>query len=296
MLARLCSLRLPALCLCGGLAIAAPLSPALFPGLDQYTDDELRLHGLASLYPERILFNAPERHVPDRSQRAASAETLQNSIAYLRIYRFDEAVEALNAQLNAPSLIIDLRYAQSRGVELEFFDRLSPDPLPTQIQCTGNPNAFSLNAITQHPRRTPELAPPVILINAQTAGPFEAALQALQHSGAILCVGSSSAGKTAHYKRQSDHWIIDAEIQAKTLPSLIPDGLTPRIPVSVEAEHDFIAYQLYESGSELIDLLPTPNTHEHTSVAPSSDQPVDHILHRGIEIVAALQILRDYQP
>ncbi|ADE53412.1 hypothetical protein [Coraliomargarita akajimensis] len=287
---------LTAAALISKLMLAADLPEELFPGIHRYSDQDLRLQGIAALYPNRVCFDSPRIQPADRHRRAASIETIEPAITYLRIYRFDEAIESLRQQLQTESLIIDLRFTQSPELELEFFDLLAEHSLTQHLEVIGTTEDFDLSTVESTEHRDARQTPPLVLINRHTTGPFEACIDYLQASGQIVCVGDSTGGQTGSYTQHRNYWLLAAEVRQRASNSLIGVGVRPRIQVQTEPEEDYISYHLYETGSDLQRLIGVRLSSENDNDEDPQAAALDQILVKAVDILAALQILQDYQP
>jgi hypothetical protein len=275
------------------------LSPKFYPGLDQYSDAQIRLHGLAALYPGKVLFEAPTSISANQRTEAARIEDLARDIKYIRIYRLDEAIVAIREHAAHPSLILDFRYVKSPGTASALASLLNganelhapttlgevPDSITDELEAL---NSSSVNR--SHPA--------IVLCNRETAGPFEAILYNSQKQGSIIAVGERTAGQTGFYQKiESLTWMIEGELRPETYISLVATGFTPRIQVKVTAEENYSAYNLYEAGTPINRLLRN-EYHNNKTASPAEQQadetPTAHdrILQRGVDIATALQVLQ----
>jgi hypothetical protein len=289
-----------ALLLCGSLALTAEvdLDAEFFPKLDQHSDETIRLHGLASLYPGTVLFETPE--LATRSQRveAAKIEDLPNNIAYVRIYRLDEAISAIRDTIKRPALILDLRYLQSESAGIELANLLNSQSNVDSLTAVGQLPSSIQSAIDEIAVKAANRKyPAIVLCNRETAGPFEAILQILQKNGCIIGVGEATAGRTGFYKTEDEQtWIIEGELRPSPHESLINQGFIPRIQMQATPESNYVSYHIYEAGTPISRLLRgnkpiMPESDEPSESAPDKFEP-DAVLQRGVDIVAALQVLQ----
>ena len=286
------------------------LPDELFPDLDTKDPELVRLHGIAALYPGRVRFEAPPAEPADRRAKAASVADLPDGIRYIRLYRLDEGLATVRGHIDESALILDFRYLRSRQSGAGLAALLGgpdgaarpkpvgevPEPIREQLQQDRTPS---------QKRRHPV----VLLTNAKTAGPFEAALSDLQRSGAIIGVGSATAGDTGFFRQiRSGVWVLKGELRNASNESLIPGGFRPRITTGITPEDDYRAYHLHEAGTPLAHLI--RDSGETTTKTGDADpdgngEPVetngsgestdaatqDSVLKRGIETVKALRIL-----
>jgi hypothetical protein len=112
-------------------------------------------------------------------------------------------------------------------------------------------------------------------------------------------VGEATAGSTGSFRPHPEVdgvWILCGEIRPSPDLSLIPGGVMPRITVAMSAKDNYRAYFLYEAGTSISSLIQKENLE---SKKTSADHPEEHppaalqdlVLQKGIDIVAALQIL-----
>ena len=85
----------------------------LFPSLRDYSNEAIRLHGLAALFPDRVLFEQPQLEIHSESRVAARVEDLPRAIKYIRLYRLNEAKYVLAEFQTHSALILDLRFLKS---------------------------------------------------------------------------------------------------------------------------------------------------------------------------------------
>jgi hypothetical protein len=281
------------------LSHGAQLDPTFFPEASKHTEESIRLHGLAQLYPGTILFESPELITRSEREEAARIEKLPRSITYIRIYRLDEAIPVIKEILDDQAVILDMRYLQSPHSGAALIPLLQSKQADTKITTVGVvPQAITdqLKPFEQAPtinRRYPT----VVLCNRQTAGPFEAILHSLQANGSIIAVGEATAGRTGYYK-QTDNataWMIEGELRPSSDTSLIASGFIPRIEIEGSPQKNYMSYHLYEAGTNIQRLLKddTKEIDEHTEdTDKDTNFEPDAVLQRGVDIVAALQILQ----
>jgi hypothetical protein len=282
--------------MCGAVqAIDIELSPDFYPALNQHSDTEIRLRGLATLYPGKVLFETPTLSPPNQRSEAASSEDLPREIKYIRIYRLDEAIVAIREYADHPSLILDFRYVKSPLAASELATLLRGEQAITAPSTLGDiPAAISeeLKALNQASRVRSR--PAIVLCNRETAGPFESILYNLQKQGAIIAIGEHTSGQTGFYKKiDPQTWMIRGEIRPEAKISLVATGFAPHIQVKVTAEENYSAYHLYEAGTPINRLLRREATHSTQTDEAPDETPIerDRILQRGVDIAAALQAL-----
>lgn len=271
------------------------LSPDFFPGLDQHDDAQIRLHGLAALFPGRVLFEAPRLTPPSARTEAARIEDLPREIKYIRVYRLDEATAAIRQHGDAPSLILDFRYVRSPHTGSELAAALhgnSELPAPSTVGVVPETITDELEALKE--LSADRSHPTIVLCNRETAGPFEALLYNMQQQGAIIAVGEPTAGQTAFYQKINPRtWMIEGELRPQADVSLVGTGFTPRIQIKVTAEENYSSYHLYEAGTPINRLLRQESRRTHTEDQPTEETTIEHdrILQRGVDIAAALQVI-----
>lgn len=278
--------------------LAVSLDEAFFPDLSKHSEDSIRLHGLAQLYPGTILFESPELVARSEREEAARIEKLPRRITYIRIYRLDEAIPVIKEAISAPAVILDMRYLQSTHSGAELVQLLQSKQEANDFTVVGKaPEAVltELKSIDQAPQAKRRY-PAVVLCNRQTAGPFEAILHSLQTNGSIIAVGEATSGRTGYYKQtMPDTWIIEGELRPDPNTSLIASGFIPRIEINSSPEKNYMSYHLYEAGTKITRLLKDDSEglvkDDEDAEAEESFEP-DAVLQRGVDIVAALQILQ----
>ena len=269
---------------------------SLFPGLSTYSDEAIRLHGLAQLYPGRVLFEAPQLTTATESRVATRVEDLPRAIKYIRLYRLDEAKSVLAAFQAHQALILDFRFLKSERSAIDLFDTFATTGWTEGLTPLGNvPEQMTDAKLSDS--YTLRDAPVIVLCNRETAGPFEAILHTLQQNGSIIAVGEPTAGRTGFYRKvATGAWILNGELRPDSDTSLVGHGFQPRIQIPLTAEQSYLCYHLYEAGTDIAQLLrqekrdtdPSDQTPEHT------DAPIqtDEVLQRGVDIIAALQTLQ----
>jgi hypothetical protein len=281
--------------------VACPLAHGVdlryFPSVEHYDDEEIRLHGLATLYPGRVLFEDPSLSLSTASESRESArvEDLPRDIKYIRLYRLDEAQAVLEEHQAHPALIVDFRYLRSELAAVPILDAFAQDEWLSGLTTSGHAPEGLIEKTDG--RFTQRDTPVIVLCNRETAGPFEAVLNKLQRAGAIIAVGEPTAGRTGFYeKTKYAAWTLHGEIRPDEATSLVGVGFQPRIHIKTGAEENYLSYHLYEAGTSIVRLLRQEN---HTATDSQSDEALDTdkiepdpVLQRGVDIVAALQVLQ----
>jgi hypothetical protein len=267
----------------------------LFPSLNDYSDETIRLHGLAQLFPNRVLFEHPELAAAAQSQVATRVEDLPHSIKYIRLYRLDEAHIVLSELKAHPALILDLRFLKCNNTAVDslglFADFKQRQQLTTIGDCPDDLN------ISIHGLRPPQHLPVIVLCNRETAGPFEAVLHQLQTNAAIIAVGEPTAGRTGFYHKVAPHaWMLCGEIRPHEDTSLVGSGLQPDIQLEIDAEENYLSYHLYEAGTNITQLLRRDKLQSESNKVQDERESTfikpDRILQRGVDIITALQTLQ----
>lgn len=279
---------------CGGYSAgtdSTDFPPELFPGLKDKSDEEVRLAGVAALYPGRLLRRepgAPVRTVPElRKTRAAE---LHRGGAYVRLYSPD--VAAVRERVGKGPLVVDCRYlATSPGqwrACFELGEALAPEgPFSVAwrgVYAEGKPEVLRFPGASSASKRPPV----VVLVNARTSGPIEAVLAATQSAGGVFLVGGRTAGETGAYKPLDGHpgwWALSGEILPSGGPSLVGVGVEPAFPVKVSPEDEFLGWQLVERGAAPGDVL------RREIPGKPDGEPADPALQRACDVLAALQVL-----
>lgn len=290
---------------------AAEFPPELFPGLAGKSESDIRLAGIAALNPGRLVRGEPKlpaRIVPE-SRRTLHA-VLPRGGDYLRVYTLDTA--AVAARAGKGPLVVDCRYLATAPTDVDassaFVSALSG--VAPLVTVRGDyPPATPAPAV---PAASASLAaegsPVLVIVNAETAGPLEAMLAAAQADGRLMLVGAPTAGKTGVYKPlagESGWWAISGEILPASGGSLAGVGVTPKFPVKVSAEDEFLGWQIVERGAPLATVLQRDSLGKTESAAPAKpgDKPAekpadaahaaatDPALQRAQDVLAALQVL-----
>ena len=288
--------RLSTMVVCAALACQANGQDAsLFPSLNDYSAETIRLHGLASLFPGRVLFEDPELNTTTESRFATRVEDLPHGIKYIRLYRLNEAETVLNEYKNHPALIIDFRFLKSTSAAVNTLSPFAPaNCLDTLTTFGSTPdNLIETDVATTAQRDTPVIT----LCNRETAGPFEAVLHRLQQTGAIIAIGEPTAGNTGFYKKSAhETWMLNGELRPDNDTSLVAIGFVPRIQLEISTEENYLSYHLYEAGTSITKLLrqslPSEAEYHQTTSEDKVWQEPDRILQRGVDIIDALHILQ----
>jgi hypothetical protein len=269
---------------------------ALFPSLSDYSAETIRLHGLATLFPGRVLFEDPKLNTTTESRVATRVEDLPRGIKYIRLYRLDEAAAVLAEHQAHPTLILDFRFLKS---ELAAANTLGTFAMGQQIDklTTIGSTPDSLIQADDSSLIAQRDTPVIVLCNRETAGPFEAVLHQLQQTGAIIAVGEATAGRTGFYQQTKQQaWLLNGELRPDSDTSLVGIGFEPRILLEIDAEENYLSYHLYEAGTSIAQLLRQENHTEAESHQTLEDDNIliepDRILQCGVDIIAALQILQ----
>lgn len=291
---------------------AAPGFPvALYPQLKDKSESDIRLAGVAALCPGRLLRGDPApvaAPVPE-SRRTREAE-LPRGGAYLRLYAPDATT--VRERATKSDLVVDCRYLRTDPADVAgvaaLADALSGGAGPgwsftgDYPVCAGEPSARA---------ESPGLPrfSVLVLVNAGTSGPLEAALASLQARGFIHLVGGRTAGRTCAYAPLAEHpgwWGIAGEVAPAGGPSLVGAGVAPKFPVNVAPEDEFLAWQVVERGSPLGQVLPKETQGRTVAAngdaalaAPAkpvngADKPVeitDATLSRAQDVLVALRVL-----
>ncbi len=283
-------------CVTAACSQAHGIDEALFPDLNTHSDEAIRLHGLAQLYPGRVLFEAPQLTSTTESRVATRVEDLPREIKYIRLYRLDEAQSVLEAFQAHHALILDFRFLKSKQTAIHLFDAFATTGWTQGLTTVGTvPEGLIQTKLNNS--YTLRDTPVIVLCNRETAGPFEAVLHRLQQNGSIIAVGESTTGHTGFYeKTEPNAWILNGEIRPDRDTSLVGSGFQPRIQIAINAEQNYLTYHLYEAGTDITLLLRQENQNKAHSDESLDDKnaPIetDQILQRGVDIIAALQTLQ----
>lgn len=287
-------------------ATASDFPVALYPQLKDKTPEDIRLAGVAALCPGRLLREEPKpaaRPVPE--QRRTRAAELPRGGAYLRLYAPD--AESVRERVSKSDLVVDCRYLQTTpddaGAVAALADALSGGagpgwsfagayPVPVVTASEGKPEARKFSVI--------------VIVNASTRGPLEAALASLQARGFVRLVGGRTAGATGVYARLEGRpgwWGVTGEVLPTGGESLVGVGVAPKFPVTVSPEDEFLAWQVVERGSPLGLVLPKETSGKTETATPGGSAPkvaadgdkaaevIDPALSRAQDVVVALRVL-----
>lgn len=267
---------------------------ALFPSLRDYSDEAIRLHGLAALFPNHVLFEQPQLETTSESRVAARVEDLPRAIKYIRLYRLDEAKSVLAEFQTHSALILDVRFLKSNHTAMDTLSCFATAKQAKTLTTVGTvPADLSTSGEASSTVRD---SPVIVLCNRETAGPFEAVLHQLQAAGAIIAVGEPTAGRSGFYRKASANaWILCGEVRPDSDTSLVGVGFEPRIRLESDAKENYLSYHLYEAGTDILQLLRNEDSSSDSDPAREADSSSiepDRILQRGVDIIAALQILQ----
>jgi len=279
--------------------------PALFPGLADKSEADIRLAGIAALNPGRVLDRdpvAPKPAVPE--MRKTLAAELPRGGEYLRLYTLDR--EAVRVRAGKKPLIVDCRYLATTPADLDACLALGgalggPAAVSFGGTYPGGPEATGLHGSVRQgvlSENAGTAKPTVVLVNGLTSGPLEAVLAALQAKKKILIVGMTTAGLTGAYRRAGDRWILAGEVKPDEATTLVGTGLVPKFPVKAAPQDEFRAWQLVERGASLA----TVSRHDGlgstsaSAKAAESDKAgaadaTDAALQRAQDVLAALAVL-----
>ncbi len=288
------------------IAVSTPVNGVelhLFPSLEKYDTEEIQLHGLATLYPGRVLFEHPSLSASCENREPARVEDLPREIKYIRLYHLDGAQAVLKQQRAHPALIVDFRYLKSELAALQSLNAFEQNACLNGLTTTGQvPDGLISATNNTGDSSAPQRSTPVIVLcNRETAGPFEAVLERLQRAGAIIAVGEATAGRTGFYEKTNyEAWTLHGEIRPDAETSLVGTGFLPRIHLTTSAEENYLSYHRYEAGTSIVRLL---RQERHTAADADHNEPFDiekitpdPVLQRGVDIVTALQVLKSNTP
>lgn len=287
---------------------SAEFPPELFPGLAGKSESDIRLAGIAALNPDRLVRGEPKLPVrPVPEMRKTLHAVLPRGGDYLRVYTLD--TEAVAARAGRGALVVDCRYLSTASTETDAcaaFVAALAGVAPIVTVRGDHPPATPTPAAPAAPAA--EVAPVLVMVNAETTGPLEAMLAAAQAEGRLMLVGATTGGKTAVYKPlagESGWWAISGEILPASGGSLVGVGVTPKFPVKVSPEDEFLAWQIVERGAPLASVLQRDSLGKTESAAPAkpgekpAEKPadpahaaaIDPAMQRAQDVLAALQVL-----
>ncbi|MEZ5278175.1 MAG: hypothetical protein R3F07_17470 [Opitutaceae bacterium] len=238
------------------------LFPAeLFPGLEQLNESDLLLEGLHQHYPNRLLDHPPPELIPTEGDPLLREK--DGGVDYVRVRGLSTALPSIQAALDEPVALIDLRYvhadletAIALGALLARNDRLVLDLIGDYATVAGMEATDRLTVQTEPADSSTSLV--IVLVNEETGGPLEAVLAELQSRHRILSIGRTTAGLTATYRPLPGFpgWhAISGEIRPASLGSLVGIGLQPSIPVDAEAATEKEAYDRFDPEKPLQTVL-----------------------------------------
>ncbi|MGF1450612.1 MAG: hypothetical protein ACFB21_00890 [Opitutales bacterium] len=282
--------------------VSEQLPPSYFPGLQTTSAWELYLAGLRDLYPDRVLAEPPAGAGPEQ-QREPYHEALGGNVTYYRLYSFaDISGETLAALSGERWLVIDCRFLNGHQSEAwpRFWRTFGELPLKRFEPGSGLSEVAVPHASHQ---RQAGLPPPIVLVNASTRGPFEAALAHLQKTRAIVLLGGATAGETGiAYERLAadlDAVVVSADLRPASGEMLLGTGVDPKVKVEVAAELDYQAFAFVEKGVQARQLISTSlpqlvdvlDESEDARTAAPQERYTDEVLQRAVEILIARQLL-----
>lgn len=267
--------------------------------------------------------SAPRPAVP------ASRIEVRPGLDFLRVRDLDADLPVVAGALESPRLIIDLRYLRGDRDEsirlgqlltrrgFSIFERSGEDTAPTELQVVP--------AGSRGPAQVT-----LVLVNAQTSGPLEAVLAALQDAGEIVLVGGNTAGEASVFSDApgAPGWQTRTATWLASRAGGEPAPVEPRLSIAVDESDDAAAFGALESGEEITQLLDPPvekprfdearllrqfdestqrTTPHATTTSPSPPPtsrprgsgirpPFDRILHRAVNTIVALEALGRLPP
>ncbi|MDR2982582.1 MAG: hypothetical protein LBV12_10100 [Puniceicoccales bacterium] len=281
----------------------------LYPGINDKTQDEVMLAGMAVLYPGRVTRTPLVVTATDSARKPVSA-MLHNQIAYIRCYGSDASLYTPAA--GAKGVIVDLRYFGTSPETVSACVALCRKISGTSPVVKG---LGDYPVPAAEPLKVDDTAAParvVVLVNKGTAGPIEPMLADLQAKGKVILVGTATAGATARYRQldaTSGWWTISGELcTGESKRSLVGSGVLPKVQVAVSAENDLLAWHWIERGVSPLVILRLSQSNGNNGSAEkknnaaasegdagqsSSDSVTgtDLVLQRGYDILAALQVM-----
>lgn len=237
--------------------------------LAAHSQQELVWHGLAALYPEKVL-TVPPPELPGHSPAPPLKADLPRGVSYLRIYDPSLGLAMLDTVKDPQKLILDLRFCSTPAPK-KFLNRLD---------------------------KLGEERPVIVLVNRRTAGEIEIQLADLQAKKKILTVGTPTAGQTGTYipvPGMMHFYVLESEMLTADGQSLLGKGLTPSVAVEADPQADYLAYHLVERGTAVESVLQMQFAPRNGSGAETPEKDpattIDAVLQRGMDVIVALQVM-----
>lgn len=235
---------------------------SLYPGLASVSDDELRLAGIAALYPGRIRHGVDSAVVAVPEVRKTVVVKLPGGVDYVRPYDF--MTDDLVARVGKVPLIVDCRYLASDHSRLPDVRRMGEalrGGRPVVLDELGRysdsgSGSTAASGAGESPATTRANSPVLVLVNGATSGPIEAVLSALQRQGDVELVGVASAGSTGRFLPPvAGRSVLAGEIRAARGESLLGVGVTPAHRVDLDPKAEFLVWQLMARGVSPASML-----------------------------------------
>ncbi|MGH8017437.1 MAG: S41 family peptidase [Opitutaceae bacterium] len=312
-----------------GATTAGALPRDYFPAGEEQPASDEAWSELAKRFPLRVKKTKPVEPAASKSPPPSSATEIKPGLSYFRVHSIERDLEPLAAALDARATIVDLRFVQADEQEsLDLAAVLAQDRIELVLggEPEGGPLTIEPAEIEKEPRGMT-----LVLTNRATAGPIESVLAALQKSGGVLLVGEKTKGDTGRFEPVAGHpcWqIIESDFRAPDGASLLDEGVTPDLAVTVNPVDDETAYRAFDSGTPLTALLdsdiektrfdearllqqhdranggspalapPSRDGNRDRSAEPEAADakpaPIDKILHRAVNTVVTLRALRRF--
>lgn len=222
-----------------------------FPDLATTPADAAGWATLAASFPNRVKPATPATATPTPTPAATKVE-VRPGIDYVRVRQLANDLGVIEAALATPRLIIDLRYVHG---EFESAKKLA---------ALLARRAVSLeDGITIPASGSPRgrLQTTLCLVNRGTSGALEAVLDALQHAGDVLLVGTQTAGDTGTFTpaNNAPGWrVIADDYRRAGGPVLLDVGVTPGLFVETTPNGEDAAYLAFDASKPISDLLDVP--------------------------------------
>jgi hypothetical protein len=223
-----------------------------FPEQTAAPADESGWATLAETFPHRVK-PAATAVPPPAPTPAATRLAIKSGIDYVRVRQLVNDRDAIRSALATPRVIIDLRYVHADlSAAREFGSLLARQPRPLESGIEITPSSDG-----ERPARQVVLC----LVNRATSGALEAVLDALQHAGDVLLVGTQTAGDTGHFVPVDDApaWrVIAGDHRRSGGHSLLDVGVTPGLFVETTPDAEDAAYLAFDASKPVADLLDVP--------------------------------------
>ncbi len=286
---------------------ATVFSPRFFPETESLSIEDIFVAGLEAQFPHRV--SREEPGISPGPEEPPLIESLLPGVTYVRVRHLEAALPAIREAIAGNSLVLDLRFVEAEhepvlelGAVLAINETVK---ISLNEKRAGGGTSDDEEILIQTAGLRRPLQPVFVLTNQATAGPIEALLAELKNKGQIISIGTRTAGRTGrfhHVDTIPSLYVLSGEWQPASGESLLNDGFTPSVLMSVAVEEDRNAYQALTNGVPLRSLVAAdPADNDQVTSADlrellandvpeaPADTTVDPILQRAYFIVTALR-------